>query len=56
VDKVEYHRLVRKLIYLADTRSYLAYAVSVVSQFMHDPKAYILMRHLTKRHKLTLIK
>ena len=42
VDKVQYQRLVGKLIYLAHTRPDLAYAVSVVSQFMHDPR----VRHL----------
>ena len=30
--------LVEKLIYLAHTRSNIAYVVSVVSQFMHDPR------------------
>ena len=33
VDKMQYQRLVGKLIYLAHTRPNLAYAVSVVSQF-----------------------
>jgi hypothetical protein len=33
-----YQRLVGKLIYLAHTRPDIAYAVSVVSQFMHSPK------------------
>lgn len=42
VDKGQYQRLVGKLIYLAHTRPDLAYAVSVVSQFMHDPR----VRHL----------
>lgn len=36
-DKGMYQRLVRKLIYLFHTRLDIAYAVSVVSQFMHCP-------------------
>lgn len=35
-------RLVGKLIYLAYNRTNLAYAASVVSQFMHNPR----VRHL----------
>ena len=42
VDTAQYQRLVGKLIYLAHTRPDIAYAVSVVSQFMHDPRE----RHL----------
>ena len=37
VNKGQYLRL-GKLIYLAHTRPDIAYAVSVVSQFMHDPR------------------
>ncbi|CAL8175713.1 unnamed protein product [Prunus armeniaca] len=37
VDRGRYQRLVGKLIYLAHTRPDIAYAVSVVSQFMHEP-------------------
>ena len=36
-DKGRYQRLVGRLIYLAHTRPDIAYAVSVVSQFMHAP-------------------
>ena len=36
-NKGSYHRLVGKLIYLSHTKPYIAYAVCVVSQFMHDP-------------------
>jgi hypothetical protein len=36
-DKGRYQRLVGKLIYLSHTRPDIAYAVSVVSQFMHQP-------------------
>ncbi|XP_021802757.1 uncharacterized protein LOC110746827, partial [Prunus avium] len=36
-DKECYQRLVGKLIYLAHTRPDIAYAMSVVSQFMHSP-------------------
>jgi hypothetical protein len=35
-DKRRYQRLVGKLIYLSHTRPDIAYAVSVVSQFMHN--------------------
>lgn len=38
IDKGRYQRLVGKLIYLSHTRPDIAYAVSVVSQFMHDPR------------------
>nr|XP_027187107.1 uncharacterized protein LOC113784978 [Cicer arietinum] len=37
VDTRRYQRLVEKLIYLAPTRSDIAFFVSVVSQFMHSP-------------------
>ncbi|WJZ80655.1 hypothetical protein VitviT2T_000557 [Vitis vinifera] len=36
-DKGRYQRLVGRLMYLAHTRSDLAYALSVVSQYMHNP-------------------
>ena len=36
-DKGQYQRLVGRLIYLSHTRPDIAYAVSVVSQFMHEP-------------------
>ncbi|PRQ42417.1 putative RNA-directed DNA polymerase [Rosa chinensis] len=36
-DKPRYQRLVGRLIYLSHTRPDVAYAVSVVSQFMHNP-------------------
>lgn len=36
-DKGRYQRLVGKLIYLSHTRPDIAYDVSVVSQFMHNP-------------------
>lgn len=37
IDKVRYQCLVGKLIYLFHTRLDIAFAVSVVSQFMHSP-------------------
>ncbi|CAM8948608.1 unnamed protein product [Rhodiola kirilowii] len=37
IDRISYQRLVGKLIYLTHTRPDIAYAVSVVSQFMHNP-------------------
>jgi len=42
MNKGHYQRLMGKLIYLAHTRSDIAYVVSVVSHFMHDPRE----RHL----------
>lgn len=36
-DKGRYQRLVGRLIYLSHTRPDIAYAISVVSQFMHNP-------------------
>lgn len=44
-----YHRLVGKLIYLSHTRPDLAYAISVVSQFMHslsEEHQAVVMRYL----------
>lgn len=38
VDKRMYQRLVRKLICLSHTRPNVAFALSLVSQFMHQPK------------------
>lgn len=52
VDKGQYQRLVGKLIYLSHTRPDIAFAVSVISQFMHNPKnshlqsAYRVLRYL----------
>lgn len=37
VDKGRYQRLVGRLIYLSHTRPNIAYVVSIVSQFMHEP-------------------
>lgn len=39
VDRERYQRLVGRLIYLSHTRPDIAFAVSVVSQFMHDPRS-----------------
>lgn len=39
-DKLGYQRLVWKLIYLSHTRPDICYAVSYVSQFMHNPTIY----------------
>ena len=51
-DKGRYQRLVGRLIYLSHTRPDIAYAVSVVSQFMHAPSeehmeaVYRILRYL----------
>lgn len=39
VDRNCYQRLVAKLIYVVHTRPDITYAISVVSQYMHDPYA-----------------
>jgi hypothetical protein len=52
VDKCRYQQLVGQLIYLSHTRPNIAYAVSVVSQFMHSPReshmeaVYRILRYL----------
>ena len=48
VDRESYQRLVGKLIYLSHTRPDIAYAVGVVSQFMHSPKEV----HLRAVHRI----
>ena len=40
VNKEQYQRLVGRLIYLSHTRPDIAFAVSVVIQFMHSPNTY----------------
>ena len=46
-NRERYQRLVRRLMYLSLTRPDIAYAISVVSQFMHSPSED-LMSKLTK--------
>ena len=40
VDQEHYQRLVGRLIYLSHARPDIAFVVSVVSQFMHDPRTH----------------
>uniref|UniRef100_A0A803LIK5 Uncharacterized protein n=1 Tax=Chenopodium quinoa TaxID=63459 RepID=A0A803LIK5_CHEQI len=40
VNQTQYQKLVRKLIYLSHTRPDIAYAVGVVSRFMHKPQKH----------------
>jgi hypothetical protein len=37
VEKENYHKLVEMLLYLWHTRPDIAYAVSIVSRYMHEP-------------------
>src|SRR6266508_282176 len=52
VDKERYQRLVGRLIYLCHTRPDIAYVVSVISRYMHNPRsghleaAYMILRYL----------
>jgi hypothetical protein len=48
IDRERYQKLVRKLIYLSHTRPDIAYAVSVVSQFMHAPYE----KHMEAMHRI----
>lgn len=48
IDKARYQKLVGKLIYLAHTRPDIAFAVRVVSQFMHCPTE----EHLKAVHRI----
>ena len=52
IDKEKYQRLVGRLIYLSHTRPDIAFAVSMVSQYMHSPNqghsdaVYRILRYL----------
>uniref|UniRef100_A0ACD5X204 Uncharacterized protein n=1 Tax=Avena sativa TaxID=4498 RepID=A0ACD5X204_AVESA len=48
IDKGGYQRLVGRLIYLSHTRPDIAYAVSIVSRYMHDPRS----GHLTAVNRI----
>ena len=48
MEKTQYQKLVGKLIYLSHNRPDIACVVSVVSQFMHDPRE----RHLQAVDKI----
>jgi hypothetical protein len=50
MDREKYQRLVGRLLYLCHTRPDIAYAVSIVSRYMHEPGKGLLFRsngHLT---------
>ncbi|WVZ21045.1 hypothetical protein V8G54_008367 [Vigna mungo] len=55
VDKGRYQRLVGRLMYLAHTRPDLTYALSVVSQYMHNPgeKHMNVVMHILRYLKFT---
>ena len=38
INREMYQCLIERLIYLSQTRPNIAYAISVISQFMHNPK------------------
>ena len=51
-DRLQYQRLVGRLIYLSHTRPDIEYTVGVVSRYMHDPsqphldELYMILRYL----------
>ncbi|XP_062103931.1 uncharacterized mitochondrial protein AtMg00810-like [Humulus lupulus] len=55
VNKERYQQLIGKLIYLSHTRSDIAFAVSLVNQYMHDPcqghvnAVYRILRYLKQK-------
>ena len=48
VDKHQYQRLVGRLIYLSHTRPDIAYAVSIVSRYQHEPRS----GHVEAAHRI----
>jgi hypothetical protein len=61
VDKERYQRLVGRLLYLCHTRTDIAFAVSVVSRYMHEPKSdhleavYMILRNLKETPRKGLL-
>ena len=51
VDKEKYQRLVGRLLYLCHTRPDIAFAVSVVSRYMHEPRS----GHLEAAHRILIL-
>ena len=56
VDKGRYQKLVGKLIYLSHTRPNISFSISMVSQFINDPKEEQMeaVYHILRYLKLTL--
>lgn len=58
----EYHRLVKKLIYLTITRNDISYIIGVLSQHMQNPKqnhreaVLIILHHLSGSHNSSLLR
>jgi hypothetical protein len=48
VEKENYQKLVGRLLYLCHTRPGIAYAVSIVSRYMHEPRT----GHLDAVHRI----
>lgn len=51
-NKDRYQRLIGRLIYLSQTRLDISYAVSVVSQFMHNPSEVLMSAVMRILHYL----